>query len=83
MVAQDSQYYYTVILITQIIVSSRGNIGSCEIYCAIVTRDVKSCCTVRGLRPLERKKLVKNKMFVIDLKFTQYIPMMVSDIVYQ
>ena len=41
----DSQYYCTIILIAQIIVSCRGNIGSCAIYYAIVTLDVKSYCT--------------------------------------
>ena len=39
----DSQYYCTIILIAQIIVSCRGNIGSCAIYSAIVTLDVKYC----------------------------------------
>ena len=48
----DSQYYCTIILIAQIIVSCRGNIGSCAIYCAIVTLDVKSYCTNSQCSPL-------------------------------
>ena len=36
--------------------------------------------SLRGLQPLERKKISKKyNIGVIDLKFTQYIPMMVSD----
>ena len=39
-------------LIAQIIVSCRGNIGNCAIYCAIVTIDVKSYCTNSQSSPL-------------------------------
>ena len=39
---------------------------------------------LRGLQPLERKKISKKyNIGVIDLKFTQYIPTMGSDIVYK
>ena len=49
-------------------------------------RGIIDLSKLRGLQPLERKKLVKNTIpgiGDIDLKFTQYIPMMVSDIVYK
>ena len=69
---RQSILLYNNFLIEQIIVSCRGNIGSCVIYCAIVTIDGQSYCTVSPRLSLLLSQKIPKVLFILSVYYLNF-----------